>query len=97
MPKNEDLPGIEGDGVAPLKIPDIDKAINKYQRKKEARCAVSPDEIAAKNELRARLHQHREELPRNAEGVPFYRYDDRDYLLEEKLKVQIVDTEENGE
>jgi len=89
--KNPELPGVEGEGVAPLKIPEIDKAINKYQRKKEARCAVSPDEIAAKNELRAKLHEFRDRLPKNAAGVPFYRYDDRDYLLEEKLKVQVVD------
>ncbi len=91
MPKNNDLPGIEGQGVAPLEIPAIDKAIAKYIKKKEARCAVSPDEIAAKNDVRAILHQHRDKLPLNGDGIPFYRYDDRDYLLEEKLKVRKVD------
>jgi len=89
--RNQDLPGVEGEGVAPLKIQAIDKAISKYQKKKEARCLASPDEIAAKNEVRQLLHQHREGLPVNGDGLPFYRYDDRDYVLEEKLKIRKVD------
>lgn len=36
--KQEALPGVDGPGVAPISIPEIDKAINKYERKKEARC-----------------------------------------------------------
>jgi hypothetical protein len=94
-PKNKDLPGIEGPGVAPLSIPEIDKAIAKYQRKKEARCNASPDEIAAKNEVKALLHQHRDELPVNGDGVPFYRSEDRDYVLEEKLSVRKVHDDED--
>ena len=88
---NQEL-GLSGSGVEPLNIPEVEKAIAKYQKKKEARCAVSPDEISAKNELRAALHKHREELPVNGEGTPFYRCDDRDYFLEEKLKVVKVDS-----
>lgn len=90
MAKDSELQ-LKGAGVEPLSIPEIDKAISKYQKRKEARCAVSPDEIAAKSELRRLLHAHRDELPKTAEGVPFYRSDDRDYLLEEKLKVVKVD------
>jgi len=89
--KQDDLPAMEGDGVAPLEIKDIDKAISKYQKKKEARCLASPDEVAAKREVRTQLHLHRDELPQNGEGIPFYRYDGRDYLLEEKLRVVKVD------
>lgn len=92
MAKNSEL-GLTGEGVAPLSIAEIDKAIAKYERKKEARCAVSPAEIAAKTELREALHANRDRLPKNAEGVPFYRADDRDYLLEEKLKVVKVESE----
>lgn len=88
---------MEGPGVAPLKIAELDKAINKYQRKKEARCAASPDEIAAKNEVRALLHQHRANLPINGDGVPFYRCDDRDYVLEEKLRIRKVDQGEDDD
>lgn len=90
MAKNE-LPGMEGPGVELLEIAEVDKAISKYQRKKEARCQVSPGEIEAKRELRAALHKHRDKLPVTAEGVPFYRSDGRDYFLEEKLTVRKVE------
>jgi len=87
--RNSEL-GLSGAGVEPLEIPDVEKAIAKYQRKKEERCKVSPGEIAAKQELAEILHAHREELPVNGNGVPFYRCEDRDYLLLEKLKVRKV-------
>jgi hypothetical protein len=91
MPKNDEL-GLKGQGVEPLEIPEIDKAIAKYQRKKEARCAESPGELAAKKDLQAVLHAHREELPVDETGVPYYRSDGRDYILEEKLRVKKVET-----
>ena len=93
MPKNQELP-ISGPGVSPLEIPSIEKAISKYQKKKEARCQASPGELAAKKELREELHAHRDELPKNEEGTPFYRMDGRDYLLEESLKIQKVEGED---
>lgn len=86
-----DLPAMDGPGVAPLVIKDIEKAISKYQKMKAARCEASPGELAAKKEVRAQLHAHREELPKTPEGVPFYRYDDRDYLLDEKLVIHRVE------
>lgn len=88
---------VKGDGVERLEIPEIEKAIAKYQRKKEARCQVSPGELEAKRELQAALHIHRDNLPVNAEGIPFYRCDDRDYLLSEKLLVKKVETDEEDE
>lgn len=96
MPRQSEIP-LEGEGVAPLKIAELDRAIAKYQKKKEARCAVSPDEVSAKNEVRALLHKHRESLPKNEQGVPFYRSDDRYYVLEEKLKILKVDDDASGE
>lgn len=93
MPKNAEL-GLTGDGVETLSIPEIDKAIAKYQRKKEARCAETPGEIAAKTELQKQLHAHREELPVNGDGMPFYRCEDRDYVLEEKVKIRKVEAPE---
>lgn len=95
MAKRDELPGMEGEGVAALEIEEIDKAIAKYQRKKEARCTASPGEIAAKQDLRDLLHKHRAKLPVNGDGVPFYRSEDRDYLLEEKLKVRKVESAED--
>lgn len=93
MAKNNEL-GLSGPGVEPVEIPEIEKKIAKYQRLKDARCTASPPEIAAKLELQHLLHEHRDDLPRNAEGIPFYRSDGRDYVLEEKLKVRKVETEE---
>lgn len=81
-----DLPGVEGEGVVPVSIADIDKAIGKYERAKEKRCAESPKEIGAKQELRALLHTHRAALPVNGDGQPFYRSEGVDYCLEETLK-----------
>lgn len=96
MAKNE-LPGMEGPGVELLEIAEVEKAITKYQRKKEARCQVSPGEIEAKRELRDALHKHRAKLPVTKEGIPFYRHDDRDYFLEEKLKVRKVESAEDDD
>lgn len=92
---NPELPGVEGKGVSPLCIEDIEKKIAKYEKKKDARCAESPGEIAAKKELREALHAHRDELPVTEDGTPFYRYDGKDYLLKETLATRKVVEEDN--
>lgn len=92
-----ELPIGEGAGVAPLSIPAIDKAITKYERKKEARCAASPDEIAAKGELKATLHANKAKLPLNTDGLPFYRHDGVDYILSEKMLRKKVDDGSDGD
>lgn len=86
-----DFPQLSGAGVVGVKIPDLDKAAAKYERKKDERCAASPGEIAAKNELRELLHANRDKLPLNSEGQRFYRADNVDYILEEKLKRRAAD------
>lgn len=83
--------GLTGKGVEELKIPDIDKAINKYERKKEARCKMSPEEISAKTALKDLLHENRAKLPLNEDGEHFYRYDGVDYVLKESLRRRKVD------
>lgn len=80
-----------GKGVEALSIPEIEKAAGKYERKKEARCQVSPGEVAAKRDLLAALQKNRDKLPKNAEGLHFYRYEGRDYILEESLKQRKVE------
>lgn len=90
--KQPELDGVEGTGVSPLSLPDVNKAINRYEKMKNARCEASPGEIEAKQKLKAVLHANREALPKNEHGVPFYRYEDVDYLLEEKLLRRKVDT-----
>ena len=95
--KQQELDGVKGPGVSPLEIPEIEKAISKYQRMKNARFEASPGEIAAKTALRGLLHDHRDKLPVNGDGVPFYRSQDRDYLLEEKLHVKKVETSDDDD
>lgn len=94
--KTTPIPGMTGKGVAPVPIPAIEKAINKYERKKEARCNASPDEIAAKGELTRILHESREKLPVNSAGEHFYRYEGVDYALEESLRRRKVDSGDDG-
>lgn len=86
-----------GAGVAPLVIPEVAKAVSKYEKKKEARCNASPGEIAAKAELKELLHAHRDKLPMNDDGNPYYRHEGADYVLEEKLKRVSTDKGDGGE
>lgn len=80
--------------MPPPSIPEVEKAISKYEKKKEARCSASPGEIAAKNELKEQLHANRDQLPINAEGQRFYRFEGVDYILEETLKRRSADEAE---
>lgn len=91
------LPGLSGKGVAPLTIPVLDKAITKYERAKDKRCQASPAEITAKRELQDLLHKNAENLPKNGDGHRFYRLDDIDYLLEERMvRRRSADGDEGG-
>ena len=94
-----ELPGVKGPGVEPLVIPALDKFIEKYEKHKAARCAESPGEIAAKKELKLALQQQKNNLPKNAEGKPFYRSQDyeRDYIIDEKMVVKKVMAEDGGD
>ncbi len=90
--KTESL-GLKGQGVEALTIKAVDTAIEKYEKNKEARCKISPSEVAAKQELKEILHKNRDKLPLNEDGEHFYRYEGVDYILEEKLKRTKADTE----
>lgn len=84
--KTEELPLGNDPGVVGIRIESIDSAAATYEKQKDRRCAESPRELAAKASLRELMYKHREELPRNEDGDPFYRYDGVDYTLTEKLK-----------
>jgi hypothetical protein len=94
--KTGELPAMTGKGVEKLIIPAIDKAVVKYEQKKDARCKVSPAEVAAKDELLVALHKNRDKLPKNEEGNFFYRYEGVDYVLEESLKRKKVSSGDDG-
>jgi non-ribosomal peptide synthetase component F len=94
--KTPSLPAMTGPGVATLQIPGVDKFVRKYESAKSKRCAESPLELAAKNELKYALQQARESLPLNSDGQRFYRSDEyeKDYLLDEKLAFKKHHTED---
>lgn len=90
MPKEPELPEMTGKGVEIPSIKAVDKAADEYQTAKDKRCQQSPRELAAKGKLQELLHKHRDALPKNEEGYAFYRYEGRDYVLEEKMAVRKV-------
>jgi hypothetical protein len=92
----EELPAMTGAGVSPLVIEEIDKAVRKYEKHKNARRAESPGEVAAKRDLTAALKAHRDELHTNEDGERFYRHDGVDYIIETKLKRRKADDGEDG-
>lgn len=69
-----DLPGVEGPGVAPIKIDEIDQLAEEYVKIRDKRCTISPKEIAAKQELIDAVKRHREQLGADEEGTIRYAY-----------------------
>lgn len=96
-PQSDELPGIEGHGVSQTKLADVESLIRRYQKKKEARCLASPDELAAKKELFAALEAHHDELTVNGDGNRCYRYDGRLYVITHKLVISDADADDGGE
>lgn len=100
-PKNKtmSLPAMTGPGVETPKIPALDKLVRKYEAAKEKRVMASPDEIAAKNELKFALHQNAASLPVNSDGFRFYRSEEyeKDFVLEETLKMKKFGTDDEDD
>lgn len=88
--------GLKGAGVEPLSIPALNKVIATYEQHKERRCAESPGEMAAKKELKFALQQHAAQLPQ-IDGKPFYRFGDRDYILDQKMVIKHVADDETDD
>ena len=88
MPKKqEDLPAIEGEGVAQKKVPSIEKAADKYVEIRDKRMDLTEKEIDSRAVLIAAMHEA---------GVTTYVYDDYKITLapgKEKVKVRTVDVE----
>jgi rare lipoprotein A (peptidoglycan hydrolase) len=82
-----DLPGIEGPGVAAVKIAAIDKAAENYITERDKRMAISPKEKAAKTKLLNALHANKEKLGVDSDGVTFYRYEDQIISLSPGIEV----------
>jgi hypothetical protein len=92
MPEQDELPAIEGIGVAPLRIPELDALAEAYVKERDKRMKQTPKEIAAKEELIDALHLHADRLEQE-DGTLLYRYGDMRVTLEpgkEKLKVKEI-------
>ncbi len=89
--KQKDLPGVEGPGVAPVRITEIDDLAEAYVKERDKRCAMTPREITAKEKLIEAIHKHADKIGRDSNGEIVYRFDDTVVTLKpgkEQLKVK---------
>ena len=90
--KQTELP-IEGPGVAPVRIKELDDAVLTYVNARDRRMQLTEKEIEAKRDLIHLMHKHEEKLGRDGDGVLRYKYEDEDFVAElkpgdETLKVK---------
>lgn len=92
-----ELPHIVGKGVAPVRIPAVDRLVEIYVRERDKRMEQLRIEVEAKEELITALHEFSEQIGKNKEGEIIYRHDDLLVTLttgKEKLKVRTEGAEE---
>lgn len=97
-PKQDDLDGMTGPGVAKPSIPEINKAVEVYTGWRDKRIALSAKECEAKDKLTNLLHAHEGELGRAADGTIRYEYDETLVELtptKEKLRVKNLHEDED--
>lgn len=98
-PKQDDLPEMTGKGIAPVKIPKIDKLARDYVEWRDQRISALEAEVEAKRKLIEALHFHEDQL-KLPDGTIVYHYDDSLVTLEsgkEKLKIKASHTGEEDE
>lgn len=96
-PKTPDLPSIEGPGVAPKRIQEIEKAAEAYTTVRDKRVKLSAEEVVAKGNLIGLLHAHEAEIGKDENGVIRYKFDDTLVELapkKEVLKVKDISEED---
>jgi hypothetical protein len=99
-PKQDDLPEMAGPGIAPVKIPKVDKLARAYVEWRDQRISALEAEVDAKRKLIEALHFHKDQITL-PDGTMAYHYDDSIITLEpgkEKLKVKsshVDDAEED--
>jgi len=98
--RTEDLPGVEGVGVSPKRIPAVETAADAYAKARDRRMAMTEKEVEAKEELSRVMHEHAEEIgkhPETGELKYVYNGGDKDRRVvtltptDEKLKVKDVE------
>lgn len=88
MPENE-LPGVTGPGVAPVRIIEIDTLAEEYVKWKDKRALIGEKEKTAKEALITEIHANAEKLG-SVDGMISYRSGDLMITLKSKddLKVK---------
>lgn len=90
---------MEGTGVAPVRIPKVDKLARVYVQARDTRIESLNAEVNAKSALVEALHFHSAELTL-PDGRLVYHYDDNVITLEpgkEKLSVKASHVADEGE
>lgn len=81
--------GFTGPGVEVKRIGSLTKKINDYLAIKDARCALTPKEVAAKKDVIVEMEKHADELRDPQSGNLMYQIDDKHYVVIEPAKVTI--------
>ncbi len=85
-----DLPGVEGPGISPIKIPSIARLANAYVAVRDERMELLQEEVKRKRALAAEMHKH-EEVLKDPDGVLRYDHDGVIVMIspgDEKLTVK---------
>lgn len=72
MPNENELPGVTGPGVAPVRIIEIDTLAEEYVKWKDKRALIGEKETAAKEALITEIHANAEKLG-SVDGTIRYR------------------------
>ena len=89
--KQEELPGVEGEGVSPVKIKEIEVAADNYVEVRDKRMKLTEKEIASRDVVVSLMKKH---------NISKYVYDDHQIVLEhgaDKVKVRAYDPEANSD
>lgn len=91
QPKQPDLNGIEGEGVAHVRIPEVDEAAASYVRFRDRRMELTKKEVESKDKLIEVMHENEDKIGKDASGAMRYVFDETEVILRptgEELKVK---------
>ena len=96
MAKTEELQGIEGEGVGPVKkIKSLDTAIDEWRSIVEKRMKLTESEVEASQKVTDLMHKH------NLTAYPYWVDDETQKLVvlegKEKLKLKKADASDSNE
>jgi hypothetical protein len=99
-PRTAELPGVDGPGVAPKHIAEVEKLADAYVDARDARMRRTEVEVKAKEKLAEALHKHADEIGKNPDTGEIkyvYRGGEKDRRVitlkpsDEKLNVKDVE------